>query len=404
MHPPARTTPYTRADLHQNVRSLHQSRLRLLNPGWICVIAAFALTGIGILAIGTTAPDYALRQTMNLCVGLVFAAFIVIPHYRWLDRFNVPLMIFVLGLLVFVMLPFIPESIVRPRHQARRWINFVVMDFQPSEIAKIAYVISLASYLKFRESFRRISGLLVPLACTFIPMGLIVIEPDLGTCLLFLPTLFAMLIAAGAKIRHLLIVVVAGALIAPAMYPVLKPHQKDRIKAMIAQVTGDDRYEDDIGYQGAKARTLVGAGGLMGVGQAHAADLISFNELPEEHNDMIFAVVCCRWGLLGGIGLWAVYGLFAIGALAVAAQARDPFGRLVPVGLVTLVGSQMIINTGMTIGLLPITGMTLPFVSYGGSSLLASWMLVGLILNIAMRRPQFMARETFDFEDGNATP
>jgi cell division protein FtsW (lipid II flippase) len=166
-----------------------------------------------------------------------------------------------------------------------------VTDFQPSELAKIAYVLALASYLRYRSNYRRLTGLLLPLGLTFVPMGLILIEPDLGTAMLFLPTLFAMLIAAGAKLKNLALVIVLGLALAPAMYPLLKPHQKDRITAMVAQVVGDTRYEQDIGFQGARAMTLAGAGGWTGVGEQHTSALVAYNRLPEDHNDMIFAVI-----------------------------------------------------------------------------------------------------------------
>ena len=145
--------------------------------------------------------------------------------------------------------------------------------------------------------------------------------------------------------------------------------------------------------------TLSGAGQLVGVGKQHAAALIHFNHLPENHNDMIFAVIACRWGLLGALATWSMFLVLGAGGLLVAAQTKDPFARLVPVGIVALFLAQMTINTGMTIGLMPITGMTLPFVSYGGSSLVTAWIMVGLLLNIGMRRPRYLAREAFDFNE-----
>ena len=239
----------------------------------------------------------------------------------------------------------------------------------------------------------------MPLGLTFLPMALILIEPDLGSALLFLPTLFAMLIAAGAKLRHLALVTVLGLSLAPAMYPLLKDHQVNRIKALVAQVSGDTQYENGIGYQGARAMTLAGAGQLVGVGKNHAAALVEFNRLPEDHNDMIFAVIACRWGMLGAIATWGAFLVLAAGGLLVAAQNKDPFARLVPIGIIAILLSQMTINTGMTIGLMPITGMTLPFVSYGGSSVVTAWIMVGLLLNIGMRRPRYLAREAFDFDE-----
>ncbi len=385
-------------------RAITRPRLVMMrNVGWLCVGSALGLSFLGVAAIGTVPPgsgepDLALHHVAHLVVGLLAAAAVAVPHYRFAQQASYPLLAIVVGLLVFVLIPWLPEAIVRPRNGARRWINVVVTDMQPSELAKIAWVLALASYLRYRKNYRRLTGLLLPLGLTFIPMALILVEPDLGTAMLFLPTLFAMLVAAGAKLRHLALVMVIGLSLAPAMYPLLKPHQKDRIKAMAAQMVGDDRYHNDIGFQAARAMTLAGAGRWTGVGRDHAAALITYNALTEDHNDMIFAVVTCRWGILGAMTVWGFFLLLCGGGLVIAAQCKDPFGRLVPVGLVTVFFSQMAINTGMTIGVMPITGMTLPFVSAGGSSLVSAWIMIGLLVNIAMRRQRYRAREAFDFD------
>ncbi|MDY7109506.1 MAG: FtsW/RodA/SpoVE family cell cycle protein [Planctomycetota bacterium] len=393
-----RAAPYTAVDLHINVRPLHQCRIAWLNPGWLCVGAALALNALGIITIATTEPGYATRQIAHLCLAMIAAAVVAAPHYHWLRRFSMPLLIVVVALLVFVLIPFVPEFIVRPRNGARRWISLYFMDFQPSELAKIAYIIALAAYLRYRKNYRRFLGLLLPLALTFIPMGLVLIEPDLGSAMLFLPTLFAMLIAAGAKLKHLVLIVLLGLAAAPAMYPLLQPHQKARIHALYYQLKGDQRHVQDIGYQGDKAMTLVGAGQVSGVGRRKAADLVTYNHLPEEHNDMVFAVIACRWGAAGALLTWGLYILLFLGGMLTAGQCRDPFGRLVAVGIVAILFAQMTINTGMTVGLMPITGMTLPFVSYGGSSLISVWIMVGLLLSVALRRPQYLVRESFEFD------
>jgi rod shape determining protein RodA len=393
-----RESRFTASGLRSQSRALHKPRILLRNVGWICVLAALALSALGIIAISTTEEKFAVRQVAHLCVGMIAAAVVALPHYRWLQRFSYPFLLLAIGLLIFVLLRFVPESIVRPRGGARRWIDLGVTDFQPSEVAKIAYIIALATYLRTRQNYRTFLGLFIPMALSLIPMGLILVEPNLGMTLLFVPTMFAMLVAAGAKLKHIILIVALGLSIAPLSYPMLRPHQKARVDALIAQIKGDARHQSDIGYQGAQAMTLVGSGGIAGVGRDKAADLIIANHLPEEHNDMVFAVVCCRWGLLGGIGLWCLFGLFALGGILTAGICKDPFGRLVAVGIIASMMAQMAINTGMTIGLFPITGLPLPFVSYGGSSMVATWMMVGLLLNIAMRRAQYMSRESFEFD------
>jgi len=398
---PARDAPSAATRFRGRARALHRPRVELANFGWVCVIGALGLSVLGIVAIATTEPGYATRQIAYLCVAVVAATAAAIPHYRWLQRFSVPLLIVVVALLVFVLVPFVPEAIVRPRNGARRWISLRVTDFQPSELAKIAYIVALASYLRYRKNYRRFFGLLRPFLLTFIPMALVLVEPDLGTAMLFLPTLFAMLVAAGAKLRHLVLIIALGLGSAPLMYPMLRPHQKDRIEALYYQLKGDGRYAQDIGFQGDKAMTLVGAGGLGGVGPVRAASLVLHNRLPEEHNDMVFAVICVRWGAAGALLAWGLCLLICLGGLVTAGQCKDPFGRLTAVGIVAVLFAQMTINTGMTLGLMPITGMTLPFVSFGGSSLVTAWIMVGLLLNIAMRRPQYLARESFEFGAGD---
>jgi len=384
--------------LRKDARPLHQRSLSLINIGWICVIPAFILSVIGISCIGLTEPGYAMRQMIFLGVGIAAAGVVAVPHFRLAQRLAYPFMAVVLFLLVFVLIPTVPEFLVRPRNGARRWINLFITDLQPSELAKVAYVLALATYLRFRSSYRSFLGLLLPLSLSFIPLGLVLVEPDLGTALLFLPTFFAMVIAAGARLWHIALILVIGMSSVPAMYPLLKPHQKARIDAMIAQMKGDDRHADDIGYQADRAAMLAASGGVFGVGAEHARDLVVYNHLPEEHNDMIFAVVTCRWGLLGALATWGLFLMLCCGSLLVAARSKDPFGRLVAVGIPALLFAQVTVNTGMTIGVLPITGMTLPFVSYGGSSLVVCWMMVGLLLNIAMRRPQHFWRESFEFD------
>ena len=387
---------FTAKGLHEDARELHIGGIRWWNFGWICVLAALLLNLLGLAAIATTEPDFARKQAVFLILGLVAATAVAIPDYRSFRRWVPLLCVVTLGLLVFVLIPLVPEAIVRPRKGARRWINLGVTDFQPSEFAKVVWMLAMATWFRLRWNVRSIRGFVLPFVITAIPVGLIVLEPDLGTALLFIPTLLALLIVAGARLWHVGAVLLAGSiaigsvLFVPQVQGLLKPHQQDRVKALVAQVQQDDRYIRDIGYQGHKAMTLVGAGGLTGVGRERAKTLIDFNHLPEEHNDMIFAVVSCRWGLVGGLATWALFGLLAVGGFLTSAAARDVFGRLLAAGLVTMLLVQMLINTGMTVGLLPITGMTLPFVSAGGSSLVTAWLTIGLILNVGLRRPRRM--------------
>lgn len=405
--------------LERKARAVNQPPIVLANVGWVVVAASVALCAIGVycidLASGLNAEPglsgTAMRQAVFVVIGLLTAVVIAVPHYRRVVHWVWPLSIATVALLVFLMIPFVPESIVRPVKGARRWINLGFTDFQPSEVAKVAFVVVEAAYLRYRKNQRSVRGLVAPALIALVPMGLILIEPDLGTALLFLPALIAMLVAAGAKLRHLIsagaivlvfsVVVVVASLGFARMdkYPLLREHQVERIQAVMDLFKGDERYDQERGFQGKQATTLVGAGGLTGHSPEKTRALVYFSALPERHNDMIFAVFATRFGMLGVVGLLLLYGAWVGGTLWVAAGCKDPFGRLVCVGLATLVGTQMGINIGMTVGLLPITGMTLPFVSYGGSSLVMGFVMVGLVMNIAVRRPQYLWQRSFEFDN-----
>ncbi|MCH2135749.1 MAG: FtsW/RodA/SpoVE family cell cycle protein [Phycisphaerales bacterium] len=369
-------------------------------PAWLTVGAALILSLVGLIAIATVRPDLVLRQTVALIVGLGAAGLVVLPSHKRLDMIAWPLMGLCLFMLLFLLIPGVPESIVRPRNGATRWIDLGVTEMQPSELAKVAVVLAIASWLRLRRNQRSFTGLLPPLLLALVPMGLILVEPDLGTALLFLPICFAMLVAAGARWRDLGKICLLGLAGAALMIPLLRPHQVDRLEAMWAQIRGDTSLADSSGYQGQLAMTMVAAGGVAGQGGSQAADLLKWNHLPEDHNDMVFAVIALRWGLIGQVVLWSLYLLLVVGGLLTAATCREAFGRLIAVGGSALLFAQMVVNTGMTIGVMPITGMTLPFVSAGGSSLVTAWLLVGLVLNVGLRPPSRLWREQFAFDDG----
>lgn len=373
------------------------NRVRWVHPGWLIVVAAAVLTLLGYAVIGTTRPSTATRHFVLGGIGVVAAICMLLPPPRRFRQASWWLLGGCILLLLFLLVPGVPDAIVHPRNGARRWINLFATDLQPSELTKIAFVLAMAAHLRFRDHYRRFGGLLLALGLAFPPIVLILIEPDLGTAMLFVPTLLAMLIAAGSRYRDLFLIGLMAIVAAGSMWPLLRPHQKDRIVAMVAQVRGDTRFEQDIGYQGARAMMLVGAGGIDGVGREQAKSLLDANHLPEEHNDMVFAVICLRWGVLGALVVWGLYMVLATGGLLIAIGCRDPFPRLVAVGLTAMLLSQMFINTAMTIGLAPITGLTLPFVSAGGSSLVVAWMMSGILFGIAMRREHPMTREGFAF-------
>lgn len=374
---------------------------------WWVVVASLGLCTLGIVAIdvatvseaGREISSTASKQLAFLLVGMFAACVAALPHYRWLGFTSWVLFALALASLVFLLLPFVPTSIVKPRNGARGWINFGPVDFQPAETAKVAYVLVLAWYLRYKSTQRNFLGLIPPAIITGIPVALITLQPDFGSALLFIPVLFAVLVAAGARLRHLAIVVAVATMASPAAYPFLKPHQKQRIVGLIQQIKGDTSADQDINMQPKTAQRLIGAGEITGIADAQARAVIRASRLPERHNDMIYAVIVNRWGLVGAVGLYLLYALWIGSALLTAASIREPFARLVIVGFATFILAQVFVNIGMNSGLLPIIGVTLPFVSYGGSSMISGWLMVGLIMGIAFRREGMPTRRSFEYSD-----
>ena len=384
-----------------------RDRVDPFNVSWICIFAALILSALGVYTIdaamnpagGGELAAEAEKQLMYLAAAILAGAVAVIPHYRRVVRWAIPAMAVSVAMLVFLLLPGVPSSIVRPINGARSWITLPKFNLQPSELAKIAFVLVVARHLRYRTEHRRFPGLVPPALIAFVPIGLIMLQPDLGTATLFVPALFAMLVAAGARLRHLIIVVLIAAMAAPAAYPMLRPHQKARIAALVSQIQGEREGEQTINYQSFTAQNVIGSGGVTGNTDPHTRVLLHYNRLPARHNDMIYSVAVTRFGLLGGLGILGLYIAWIGGALLAAAQSKDPFGRLVIVGLAAFIAAQTVINIGMNLGLVPIIGITLPFLSAGGSSLLTVWLMTGLIFNISMRRPMPPYRQSFEYDE-----
>lgn len=330
------------------------------------------------------------RQAVWMGISLAAMLLVALPSYRVLGKFSYLLYLLAIVLLVAVLF-------TSPVNGARRWLRMGPIGFQPSEFAKLALVLCLARYLMFRDNHRRLLGWLAPLAICLVPMLLIVKEPDLGTTLLFPPVCLAMLFAAGAKLRHLAVVALAGAMLAPVVWTQMSREQRSRITALLESTSPGVRPSGDA-YHLYRSKQTLALGGAWG--SVLSEDDVSeegLHHLPAAKTDFIFCILGERFGLAGTGGVLLLHLLLAWRGLAVATQTRDPFGRLVAVGIVSLLAVQTCVNTAMTVGLAPITGLTLPLVSYGGSSLLAASMGVGLLLNIGLRPGFDVTNEPFRF-------
>ena len=313
-----------------------------------------------------------------------------IPNYRVLCRFSY--LLFLGSLVLLVAVYFFPAI-----NHSHRWIRIGPIGLQPSEFAKVAYVLALARYLMYRENYRSFRGLLAPLLLTLIPVLLILREPDLGTAVIFLPVFMVMLFAAGARRIDLAAVVVAGMLILPVLWTQMSLEQQSRITALFEQPAADERPSDDA-YHLHQAKQVRALGGVWGsFFSGRPTEDRAVYRLPEGHSDFIFCILGERFGLPGMGLLLALYALLIWRALTVALATREPFGRLLAVGIAALIGVQVLINAGMTVGLLPITGLSMPMLSYGGSSLLANAVALGLLLNVGLRPGYEVANEPFRY-------
>ncbi len=365
---------------------------------WTIVAVAVALIVLGWLGIARseelaeTGGRFLRRQLFwsALCVAAMFLA--AVPSYRVLARWSYAAFFGSLVLLVAVY--WFP-----PVNGAQRWIRFGPLGVQPSEFAKLAFVLGLARYLMYRDSYRRLWGLLIPLALVMVPLVLVLKEPDLGTALVFLPVMFVMLFAAGARREHLALLVLIAVAVLPLLWTQMSREQKSRITALAEQTRAGEKPSDD-GYQLHQAKQLLALGGWSGsfLAGETTSDRSAYY-VPEPHTDSIAAVLGERFGLLGWAVLLALFALLAWRSLEVAGATREPYGRLVAVGISALMGTQVLINLGMLVGLLPITGLALPLVSYGGSSLLANCLALGLLLNIGLRPGYELTNEPFRFAE-----
>lgn len=364
---------------------------------WTLVAALGVLMAAGLAGIDrgdelSGGGEFFGRQVVwiVLSVPAMFAATLV--PYRVLRRFSIPL--FGLSLVLLGVVYLMPA-----RNGAHRWIPLGVMHFQPSELAKLAFVMALSHYLMYRRNYRRLPGLLVPFGLTLVPVGLILREPDLGTSLVFLPVLFAMLFAAGARPRHLALITMLGAMLLPALWMAMSAEQKSRIVTLFVQRDGRPMPKGD-GYHLFQSKRVLALGGVWGSELAvELADDPAAHRLPAARTDFVFCLVGERFGLVGCTAALILYAVLFARGLRIAAATREPYGRLLAVGIVAVLATQTTINAGMTVGLMPITGMTLPLMSYGGSSLLSTCVALGLLINVGMRPGYEMTPEPFRFGD-----
>ncbi|QDT51980.1 Peptidoglycan glycosyltransferase MrdB [Symmachiella dynata] len=365
---------------------------------WMIVFCtvSLALCGLSGIAHGDALAGegaFFERQVVWLVISLPAMLAATLVPYQLFKRNSY--LLFGISLVLLLAVYFFPI-----RNGSHRWIPLGVMNFQPSELAKLAYILALARYLMYRANYRNLTGLLVPFLLSLVPLALILREPDLGTAMLFLPVLFAMLFAAGARTRHLVSIACLGIAVLPLLWMGMSAEQKSRIVTLFVQQDSGRAPAGD-GYHLHQSKQVIALGGVWGSETTGmAVDDPRAYHLPAARTDFIFCMIGERWGLVGCAVMLILYLFLFARGLAVAASTREPFGRLIAVGIVALLAAQTVINTGMVVGLMPITGLTLPLASYGGSSLLFTCVALGLLMNVALRPGYHIASEPFRFSRG----
>jgi len=358
-------------------------RRLLQNVDWALIAVAFGLVvmsavTLASLHVGRAGGSVVLRQLIWFLIGLIALILLGSLDYRRLVR-AAPA-IYLLGLMglaaVFVL--------GRTVSGARRWVVFGPLSIQPSEIFKVCFLLMVvwAITSRWAQPVGKIT-LALTLPILAVPIVLIIKQPDLGTAILLVPVLGILLIGAGMRLKLLGGLALASLAAMPLAWLALKEYQRERILVFL------DPFRDPLGsaYNVIQAKIAIGSGQLLGKGVAGATQSrLAF--LPERHTDFIFAVFAEMWGFVGCLVLLFCYVLLLLRGFDIAASAREPVGRLLALGATTLIAAQVLINVGMVTGLLPVVGIPLPMMSYGGSSMVASFMTLGLLLSVRMRQFQ----------------
>ena len=368
------------------------ARLRAPGLDWVLMLAVLGLLVVGTAVVWSTTSSrdlltagdstaYLRKQLVNLAIGGVLMVMVLATDHRWV-RILAPV-VYLTSILGLVLVLVMGSTI----NGSRSWLDLGGLSVQPAEFAKLAVVIGMALLVAERTegSWRRSVGsvdVLAMLVIAGIPAALILAQPDLGTMLVLTATVFGVLSVAGAPRRWLGGLLVAGVAAAAVAVSagLLKAYQVDRFMAF----TNPDLDPRGAGYNTEQARIAVGNGGLFGQGLFEGSQTRS-GFVPEQHTDFIFTAVGEELGLLGAGVVIALTAIIVWRALAIAAGTDDMFGRVAAAGIACWFGFQAFQNIGMCLGIMPVTGVPLPFVSYGGSSMFAGMLAVGLLQNVALR-------------------
>jgi rod shape determining protein RodA len=355
---------------------------------WPLILVSLVLSAIGLGLIfsataqmGEAGRSFVIKQMTWCSLGLVLLAAFLLFDYRLLDRWAIWLYLIIVVALISVWV------LGKATAGSRRWIEFGLMRFQPSEFAKLVVVIVLAKYLHSgagRED-PQLTDLLHPILLLTLPVALVLIQPDLGTAAVMTLIALSMILFAGIGRRALLWAVGAVVCLIPILLLVgdrlLMEYQKKRLITFL----NPDYDPLGAGYHIIQSQIAIGSGGLFGQGLLKGTqNQLMF--LPVKHTDFIFSILAEEWGFVGCTAVLVLFAALFLRGMSVVGKARDNFGALLAFGCTVVIFWHVVINVGMVMGLLPVVGVPLSFLSYGGSSLLVSYLSVAILINVSMRR------------------
>ena len=366
-------------------------RKLLKNLDWTMIAVTMAIMVFGFVAIrSATAPSlyYLKRQLLWAAIAWGLVAVILTSDYTgWARYAN---LLYGLNVVMLTAVRFLGHEALG----AQRWLKVGPFQLQPSEFAKVLVIITLATALSRRGRIITWTDLFLAMAPILPPVILVLIQPDLGTSLVFVAIMVGMLFVAGAPVRKLVTLFGGGLAAAVSVVFVqlrlhltfpLSPYQLKRIIVLInpeADPTGS-------GYHVLQSKIAIGSGGALGKGLFFGTQTqLSF--LPERHTDFIFSVIGEELGFIGAVALLALFLILLLRASRVIRESKDLFGTLLATGVTSMIAFHLLVNVGMTMGIMPVTGIPLPFVSYGGSPTMANAIAVGMLLNVYMRRQKIM--------------
>jgi rod shape determining protein RodA len=356
----------------------------ILHFDWTVFLIVLGLAGIGLISVISASygghkliNPLVIRQFVWIAVGVLALVIAALFDYRALQTYAYPLYVVVVGLLIAVMVA------GHATGGSRRWINLGFFHLEPSELAKLAVVLVMVRYLREEppKGGWGIQHLIVPFLLLGVPVALVLKQPDLGTGLILVLITATLIYVSGLNGRTMAVLGLAAVLVAPLSWHYLKPYQRQRLVSFL------NPQADPLGsgYHIIQSEIAIGAGGPSGKGFLNGTQA-RLNFLPEQSTDFIFAVFAEEFGLLGSATLLILYGALILRGTWIARHSRDRFGALLAIGLTAIIFWQVAINIGMATGMLPVVGITLPLVSYGGSSLIAMMFAMGLLISVNTRR------------------